>query len=458
MVAEHALQAAGGPANPVPASSHVLKESIRKHLAQSHSAGDLKRWFDPLRLDLCGEEKCLCVLFPHPFFGEWFARSIQDRFEEQLRLLLGPGFAVRYMTPEAKAAAGNGNGRGESKAIDFPFGHQFTFDSFIANRKNDFPLATAREVAKSADVVFNPFLLSGPSGSGKTHLLKSLANEISKRTGPEKVFFGTLEDLYKVYHVTCRNDLFAARTTLQKYSHLLVDDFQLLKKYRSFQSELITLFNSFYDARRQMIFCCTERLAAMDFLDPKLRSRLEWGLLVTLKEPDLDIRLRYVERQCKAKRIALSREQIMTLAQRFTDLRFLQGILLKFYAYKEFVHKDCNGQEFDQILAQTAGAEKRNVSPEAILETVAAHFAVELKDILGAKRHQGIVRARQMAMYLCRELVGSSYPALGRLFGGRDHSTALYAVQKVGVLVREDQEVKKLAAALKKKCLAREDA
>ena len=432
----------------------VLKETLRQHLIQSHSEVDLKRWYDPLRIEMGDDGKCLCVVFPHAFFAEWFARSMQDRFEEQLHLFLGPGHMVRYVNPlPGNCAAEELRGSGISdKTIDFPFGHQFTFDNFLSNKKNYFPLATAREVAKNPEVIFNPFIICGGPGSGKTHLLKSIANEISKRHSQDSVFYGTVEDLFNLYQVTYKNDSFAARSHLCRFKYLLVDEFHLLKRYKQFQTELINLFNFFYDNKQQMIFSCPDRLPSYDFLDPKLKSRLEWGLIVNLKEPDLDIRIRYVEKQCRTKKLPLSKEQVLTLAQTFADLRFLQGILLKFYAFKEFVHKDFTDRDFQQILSQSASPPVQNVTPEMVIETVARHFEVEVRDVTGTKRHHRIVRARQMAMYLIRDLMGSSFPSLGRLFGNRDHSTALYAVKKIGQLQKDSPEVKKIVTILKKKC------
>ena len=444
------------PQTPAPGRPNVLKETLRQHLTQNHSDGDLKRWYDPLRIEMCEDGKCLCVHFPHSFFAEWFARSVQDRFEEQLHLFLGPGHTVRYMNSIPGLLGGDdGRGAGASdKTIDFPFGHQFTFENFLSNKKNYFPLATAKEVAKNPEVIFNPFIICGGPGSGKTHLLKSIANEISKRHSQDTVFYGNIEDLFNIYQVTFKNDAFAARNHLCRFKYLLVDEFNLLKRYKQFQTELINLFNFFYDNKQQMIFSCPDRLPSYDFLDPKLKSRLEWGLIVNLKEPDLDIRIRYIERQCKAKKLPLTKEQVLTLAQTFADLRFLQGILLKFYAFKEFVHKDVTDRDFQQILSQSATPPVQNVTPEAVIDTVARHFEVEVRDVTGTKRHHRIVRARQLAMFLIRELMGSSFPALGRLFGNRDHSTALYAVKKIGQLQKDNPEVKKLVTILKKKCQA----
>lgn len=432
-----------------------MKDNLRQHLQQTYSSQELKQWFDPLHLEVAEEEKMLTIGFPHAFFARWFADSFQNRFERELHRFLGPGYALQYDNAVTPGDNDKPIRVAEAKSIDFPFGHQFTFETFLTNKKNFFPLTTAREVAKQSEIIFNPFIVSGEAGSGKTHLVKAIANEVAKKHHQDSLFFGTVEDIYNLYNSHFDGDYFKARAHVCRYRFLFVDEFQQIRKFKDFQPELINLFNHFYDNKQQMIFCCSKKLPSYEFLDPKLKSRLEWGLIVNLKRPDLDIRVRYVEQYCRSKGVNLSREQVLTLAQRFNDLRFLQGILLKFYAYKEFVNKTFTDKDFEQILTQTAGSSKKNMRPDLILDTVSEHFDVDRKEIVGSRRHHKLVRARQVAMFLCRELIGSSYPSLGRLFGGRDHSTALYAIKKIKKLQEDSSEMKSLLHLLKKKCLAK---
>lgn len=436
-----------------------LKNNLRRHLQKSCSVEELKRWYDPLRLTMDEDRGEVAVVFPHAFFATWFSGDVQERFEKDLHEFLGGGFALRYGTNGSGGRNGNEsaeNGAEEVRSIDFPFGQEFTFTSFIENKKNFFPLKSAREVAKQSDILFNPFVISGPGGSGKTHLVKAIANDMARRSGRETVYFGSLEELVDLYEGTYAGDYFKARTFVCSHRALIIDDFQLIRRHQDFQAELISLFDTFYGDKRQMIFCCADSLPSYEFLDQKLKSRLEWGLIVSLMEPDLEVRLGCVERFCNQKQVTLSRDRMLTLAQRFSDLRFLQGVLLKLYAYKELVNTDFSDRDFDRILAQTTGVTRCDVSPENIIDIVAAFYGLESKDLKGLRRHHNVVRARQAAMYLCRDILGTSYPALGRLFGGRDHSTALYAVKKVRRAVATDVAAKDQIEALRKRCLSGE--
>ncbi|MBC17495.1 MAG: chromosomal replication initiator DnaA [Desulfovibrio sp.] len=429
-----------------------MKQSLRKHLLQTNSESDLKRWFDPLHFEYEEEEKRVTVGFPHSFFAKWFESEIQDKFEAQLNLFLGNGYLVSYRENGQNDTNGTPSVTTVVKRIDFPFGQEFTFDTFLINKKNYFPIASAKEVAKQSASLFNPFIICGPGGSGKTHLMKSVANAISKKIDYSTIFMGTMDDLNTLYTIQFKGDPFRARNHLFDYDFLFIDDFHKVREYPHFQSELVNIFNHFYDNKKQMVIACRDKVTSYDFLDDSLQSRLGWGLIVTLKEPDLEIRVGYIQRQCQMKRLSLSKEQILTLAQRFTDFRYLQGILLKLFAFKELVRKELTEKDFQHILSNTEEKATDDLTPRKIMGVVSEHFNVRVSDLTGTKRHQHIAQARQVAMFLCRQMLNTSYPSLGRSFGGKDHSTVLYSVKKIKQMQEDDYDLKQLLKTLKNKC------
>jgi chromosomal replication initiator protein len=429
-----------------------VKQSLRQHLIQTCTEEELNRWFDPLHFVYTEENKRITVGFPHAFFAKWFENEIQDKFEAQLNMFLGNGYLVSYQNNGSSDRTTGVQPSEVIKRIDFPFGQEFTFETFLINKKNYFPIASAKEVAKQSGSLFNPFIICGPGGSGKTHLLKSVGNEISKKNDYSTIFMGSMDELNSLYTIRFKGDPFKARNHLLEYDFLFIDDFHKIREYPHFQQELINIFNHFYDNKKQMMFACRDKVTTYDFLDSSLQSRLGWGLIVTLKEPDLEIRVGYIQYQVRMKQLSLSKEQVLTLAQRFSDFRYLQGILLKLFAYKELVKKDLTQKDFDHILANTEEKATDDLTAKKIMLVVSEHFNINIKDLVGTKRHQHIAHARQVAMYLCRQMLSFSYPSLGRSFGGKDHSTVLYSVKKIEQLQEDDLELKQLLKTLKSKC------
>lgn len=443
----------------------VLKKALRQHLQQTCQEQDLRQWYDPLAITLSKDDKRLDVQFPHPFFAQWFSATAQVTFESRLREFLGDGYALRYTSGNGGSPQAAPARAAAARQLDYPFGPRFTFDTFLHNRKNQFPVASAKEVARDGrdphDRVYNPFVVCGGSGNGKTHLLRAIANELSRSRDDNAIFCGAVDELGTRFSGLSASGPGAAQERQQARSRLcaqevlVVDDLQRLRDLPFLQDELTFAFDHFHDNGKQMVFACSGKLADLDFLSPKLRSRLEWGLIVELREPDLDVRVKFIQQQSRSRNIQLSKEHVLTLAQRFREFRHLQGILVKVGAYRQLVNRDIQDRELEQILRHTDSGKTTSLTPETVIAATAEQFGIPARDIVGDKRQQSIVQARQVAMFLCRELLGSSFPALGRVFGGKDHSTAMYAVRKIKQLQQSDKDMQLLVTDLKRKCLTR---
>lgn len=431
----------------------MLKEQLRRHLSQITPESDLTRWFDPLELHPLPDTLEIVVEFPHAFFAQWFESQIKDAFEKQVSLYLGPGYVLRYRN-RLGSSQGLTTQPSEftASSIDFPFGHEFTFEQFFTNQKNLFPLATAREVAKNREVKFNPLVIQGEQGTGKTHLLRCMANEISKHQDKNFIFMGNIDDLAELYESGPADNPISVRGHLSGHHCFFLDDLHRLGDYPHLGRELLTLFNTFNDARRQMVFSTAVQLSACEGIPQPLKTRLDGGLMVQLAKPDLDVRLKYVQDHCLRKKVSLSKAQMLTLAQRHHDFRSLHGLMNKFWAFRELLKKDISEAIFENILGRSQDEQTARTTPQIILEQVAKRFNLDVKAILGSKRHKHVVLARQVAMLLCREELGLSYPALGKLFGGKDHSTVLYAVNKIKQSQNDSNDMKDLVLSLRKTC------
>ena len=417
------------------------RERVDAALGAAFSAEELERLRASLGLGVDGS--VLTVRFPHRYFADWFDAHARARFE---RALAGTGLTPAYECRDKGRSRIVQEPRAAAQPL--PFGSEFIFDNFLVNNKNYFPLASAQEVAQSLEAPYNPFVLCGESGSGKSFLLRAIANARSEQNR-EGIHVTGVEDMHELY--SARGD---ARKFLMSMNFLAVDDLQEIARYQYLQGELLALFDHFHLHRKQMVFACTGKVAGYSFLAPKLRSRLEWGLSVTLKAPDLDIRTQYALSRCRERRLELSKDRILLLAQRFPDLRNLEGCLLKLWAYRELVHDHISDDEFDNILNYLDDRAVTALSVEQVVDAVCAHFGLPPEDIFSAGRRHDLVFARQVAMFLCRRHMGLSFPELGRAFGGRDHSTALYSCRKIEQLQRDDKSIKSMLQALTEKCLA----
>ncbi|EFL51705.1 Chromosomal replication initiator DnaA domain protein [Solidesulfovibrio fructosivorans JJ]] len=437
------------PAPVIDSGDGVLKDDLRQHLSRTCPDQELRRWYDPLGLSVSESEHCCLVRFPHAYFATWFETSVRDLFEKEVGRFLGDGYAVRYQT-----RCGGSDKRQPLATLravtDFPYGHRFTFETFLANEKNHFPLALAREVAGGREARYNPFLLCGPSGAGKTHLLRAMANAVSRSRPSAAVFFGSIDDIGNRYADPTANP-HEIRAAIVASDFLFIDELADVKRDPILEQELVLLFNAFHDAGKQMVFSCRERVASCDF-GPTLKSRLEWGLMVHLKLPDLDVRVRCVEHANRDKRLGLSREQTLTLASRFEGFRQLEGVLLRIEAFRRHTGQELTDAELARHIRLSEDRKAPELTPERILAICAEHFTLGVADITGHSRRKELVFARQTAMALCRALLGMSYPALGKVFGGKDHSTVLYSIRKFQQLQDADRDTKLMFRQLAKKC------
>ncbi|SNR86453.1 chromosomal replication initiator protein DnaA [Humidesulfovibrio mexicanus] len=440
-----------------------MKKALREHLSASCTEQELKRWFDPLDIRMSGGGDEVQVAFPHSYFAQWFAGKMQDRFEAELFRFQGHPCDIRYLAPAARrgqmaanASQPGDNGSGlahnamQPRKLAFPFDAQYSFESFLTNSKNFFPLETARQVARSDNAQFNPFVICGKSGSGKSHLLKAIANEVAKTHPLDSILVTTGEGLRSL--LSPEQNQLSAREHLCRHRFLLVDDIHWLAGDERLQQELLVIFNIFQDARKQMVFTCQERIGVWEDMLPALRSRLEGGLVVGLKQPDMEVRVALIQDRVRAKKLPLSKEQVLTLAQRFQNFRALGGILIKLLAFRELVRRDISARDFEQILSNTEERDQPKITVDVVIDTVCQHYQVSKKDVLGEDRRQNIALARQVAMYLCRQMLGLSYPALGRSFGGKDHSTVIYSVKKIHEMQEDTREMKQLLKDLKLRC------
>lgn len=460
----------------------MLKNELRNILAENTAITGETSWLDSLTLRQ--ENNTLKVFFPHRYFSAWFSLHKRAAFEEAIDrrfkdMQAGPVPQIIYERSSVGMTLRTANAHVNTIPLPRKSEHERPqadpFAGFIFNNKNTFPLATAKEISgNTSSTAYNPFLVCGRSGTGKSLLLQSMATMLARTTDAARMVCTNPARF-------CSDDTaWAKRPELfwQRYDVLVLDDIQDMSGHSSWQNKLVACMDAcpgrqentpplehqgeaaltgtvaFHNERRgratpRMIFACSGHPQTLSTLDERLRSRLESGLVVELMEPDLDVRLRYLQLMCKERHLPLTREQLLFFAQRCSQFRLLQGLMLKVGAYCAVKGLNLTQTDLENIV-RTGVAEKMPGCRE-ILTEVAKGLNLKADDVLGGKRRPDLVLARQIAMYVCRQKLGLSYPELGRAFGGRDHSTVIHAIKKINKLLVSDKRVQKLVTELERK-------
>ncbi len=321
-----------------------------------------------------------------------------------------------------------------AKTASVPTSPSQTFDTFLGNSKHGAILLALHELAARRSGT-SPIVLCGETGTGKTHLLHSVHAELSRHADRIPVLLNPLSpDLSSVQHIMSN-------------AGFLLDDAHLIAN-TSLQERLCMIFDTASRAQAPMLIAGTGPFFAWPLIPP-LRSRLRMGLILSLPEPDLDIRLRFLQRQASAEGMNISRETALILARQCTDLRRLSGTLRHIALYRRLSGADTSTLDVNRIFL---GKQQEIVSYQTVVEHVGSQTGVDPKDILGTSRRPEHVFARQLSMFLCREILGLSYPVLGHLFGGKNHSTVIHSCKKIHILRISDKDTNNLVTELTKLC------
>jgi chromosomal replication initiator protein len=435
-----------------------VKKILRAHLAENCAEDDLRSWYDPLQLTMDHEHDRLTVVFPHLFFGPRFAELGQKIFESCLPVCLGRNIAVHYRAPQKHSEIQPK--RNDSQLPDstgtFSQGKNsdpgYTLKNFISNKKNFFPVSVARAILETQkNPLYNPkvycVVFRGNTGNGKTHILRAIADELHQQNNENAVFYGDIENF--IYELKKKKK----SAKFWEYTSYCIDDIHHCANNSEVQEEISLLFDHCLDTKKQFICSFSSHLSLKNGFSPALISRLERSIIAEIKDPDIDVRMRFAQTQCEMHNLDITREQMLLIAQRCEHLCSLSGIILKTAAYRKLIQNRISNQDIEKILNNANSSNHETTTPHYIINCVAEHYSLQTKEIITGGRKKSLVFARHAAIYLCRNLLRVSYPALGRIFGGKDHSTVMYAYKKFEKNILMHTKTHKEITELKNKCL-----
>ena len=328
----------------------------------------------------------------------------------------------------------------------------YTFTNFVVGSSNQFAHAAALAVANLPAAAYNPLLLYGSTGLGKTHLLHAIAHHIRQRHATWRVLYLPAESFMRdLLQALQQERIGSFQERYHQADVLLVDDLQFMAGRERTQEAFLQTFNALYEAKKQIVLSSDKAPQDMVPLAARLRSRLMAGLTADLQPPDLETRLAILDRKARANGVHLPASVAMLLATHIrTNVSELEQGLARIATYASLHTRNIDENLAELVLQQALAEREQAVNTPRIQQTVAAHFGLKMSELRSKRRQRTVVFPRQVAMFLCRELTDASLPEIGRHFGGRDHSTVLYACTKIAHMEETDESVARLLWQLRR--------
>ncbi len=330
----------------------------------------------------------------------------------------------------------------ETKSVNID--PRFTFESFVAASSNRLAHAAAQAVAETPGRSYNPLFIYGDSGLGKTHLLHAIGNYVQENFSQRKVLYVTTETFMNDFVDSLRSSTtMAFKRRYRDCDVLLIDDVQFMENKEGLQEEFFHTYNDLKGASKQMVLTSDRPPKSIETLEDRLRSRFLSGLITEIDPPDLETRLAILRSKAEGDHEDIPDEVLEFIATHVTNnIRELEGALTRVVAFAKLNREENSLALAEKVLADIVSVgEQRRLTPQMILEATARSYDLTVDALCGPSRTRPLVTARQVAMYLVRNLTDYSYPAIGRVFGGRDHTTVIHAVEKISTQMKERRQI-----------------
>ena len=355
-------------------------------------------------------------------------------------------------SPDTPTGWGGAGGRGGTSGAPADFGSlgeidlnpAYTFEDFVIGESNRFAAAAALAVAEKPATSFNPLFIYGDAGLGKTHLLHAIGHYVRANYPGKYVRYVSTEHFLNDFIEAIRtNSQSAFKLRYRRCDVLLVDDVQLIENKEHTQEEFFHTFDYLHSAGRQIVISSDRPPKAMATLEDRLRSRFGWGLITDVQPPHLETRLAILRKKAALEPTLVTDDVLTYIATHITNnIRELEGALNRVIAFSNLNGVPLDLQMAEDVLGDLITAKApRQITAKVVIDATADMFGISVDELCGKSRSRPLVTARQVAMYVLREMTDFSYPAIGRAFGDRDHTTVMHAVSKISDLMRERRTI-----------------
>lgn len=440
--------------SPIPATWKALHDVLRTEVLDRH----YHMWVEPMRPERY-EDQELELSLPGVFHLNWVKEHLLSRMTQALAEI-DPGCSLRLTIREEDEALpipepveppavtdGPGprppptslpsrrptRGPAPSFTLEAPsMNPRYVFETFVTGPSNQMATAAAQRVAEDPGISYNPLFIYGRVGLGKTHLVQAIGQRMMQRNPNARVQYETTEQFVNNVVQGIRfESMDQVREAYRKCDLLIIDDIQFIAGKEACQIEFFNTFNALHNAQKAVVITSDKLPKEIPDLAERVRSRFGWGLVVDLQPPELETRLAILWRLSERDNIPLTDEVANFIAQSVrSNVRELEGCLVRVGAHSALQHRPIS-LELAQEALRDVVSDHAQLTADAIIIKTAAYFDVKVSELKGAGRSRKISRPRQIAMYLCRKLLGASYPEIGRAFGGKDHTTALNAYKRI---------------------------
>lgn len=332
---------------------------------------------------------------------------------------------------------------------------RYTFDTFVCGTSNEFAYAASQAVAETPASRYNPLFIYGGTGLGKTHLMVAIGNQILSENPDAKICYYTSETFMNEMINSIRHKKMEEfRSKFRKADVLLIDDIQFMAGREATEVEFFHTFNALYESHKQIVITSDKFPKEIPGLEERLRSRFEWGLIADIQPPDVETKVAILKKKAEVNKIDLPDDVALLIgSSNASNIREIEGMLIRIGAYASLTKNKINLLMAKDILKDIIVDKNREISIESIQKQVADHFKLKVADLKSEKRLKSFVIPRQIAIYLSRELTKASFPEIGEKFGGKDHSTVIYAVNKINAVMKDKPEILDSYEIIKKKLL-----
>lgn len=458
-------------------NNHELWQAVLAELELSISKANFVTWFkNTAIISFQQGQVLLCV--PTAFTKAWLEKKFHQTVIKSLERVSGKPIrkleykidSIKNITDESQASGQNTEQAPAATSFtpapqpvfranqpsngSFSINSKYTFDNFVVGKGTELAYAAAQAVVNRPGEAYNPLFIYGGVGLGKTHLIQAVGNELMKKNPNINIMYVSAERFSNDFIRSVREK--TAKEFQTNYRHidlLLIDDIQFIAGKEGTQESFFHTFNDLHQQNKQVIITSDRPPKAIPALEERLRSRFEWGMIADVSAPDFETRIAILEKKCAEKNYPLDAKLLQTIAANVqSNIRELEGALNKIIVFHQLKNTEPTPESIKSLLANSSGVTARqSLTPKQMVETVGQFYSISIEEILSKNREKKVAMPRQIIMYLMREELKMSYPAIGDELGGRDHTTAMHAHEKVSKELENDLKLKQELDSLKQR-------